>query len=68
MLQTQLRHGQISFDDKDLVVYKENLRVPQDKIRSLEQYYGEVGTWCIASYSGLTLVYIQPYIVLNSPT
>ena len=40
VLQTQLRHGQISFEDKHLVIFrKENLRVPQDAITKLEQDY-----------------------------
>ena len=41
VLQTQLRHGQISLEGKDVVIVKENLRVPQDKIRELEQNYKE---------------------------
>ena len=41
VLQTQLRYGKISFDAKDLVIHKENLRVPEDKITSLEQNYKE---------------------------
>ena len=39
VLQTQLRHGQISFEDKDVVIHNKNLRVPQDKITKLEQNY-----------------------------
>ena len=41
VLQTQLRHGQISFKDKDVVINKENLRVPQDQITKLDQDYKE---------------------------
>ena len=44
VLQTQLRHGKISFHDKDLVIHKGNLRVPKDKITSLEQNYKETPT------------------------
>ena len=44
VLQTQLRYGKISFDAKDLVIHKENLRVPEDKITSLEQNYKETPT------------------------
>ena len=39
VLQTQLRHGQISFDGKDVVIHKENLRVPQEEITKLDQNY-----------------------------
>ena len=39
VLQTQLRHGQISFKGEDVVIRKKNLRVPQDLIRKLEQDY-----------------------------
>ena len=41
VLQTQLRHGQISFEDKDVVITKGNLRVPQDQITKLDQDYKE---------------------------
>ena len=41
VLQTQLRHGQISLDVKDVVIHKENLRVPQEQIEKLEQDYKE---------------------------
>ena len=41
VLQTQLRHGQISFEDKDVVVKKENLRFPRDQITKLDQDYKE---------------------------
>ena len=41
VLQTQLRHGQISFEDKHVVIKKENLRVPQDQITKLDQDYKE---------------------------
>ena len=44
LLQTQLRYGRISFDARDLVIHKENLRVPEDKITSLEQNYKETPT------------------------
>ena len=39
VLQTQLRHGQISFEGKDVVIHKENLRVSQGEITKLEQNY-----------------------------
>ena len=39
VLQTQLRHGQISFEGKDVVICKETLRVPQDEITKLKQNY-----------------------------
>lgn len=41
MLQTQLRHGQISLERKDVVIHKENLRVRQDQITKLDQDYKE---------------------------
>ena len=41
VLQTQLRHGQISFEDKDVVIKKENLRFPRDQITKLDQDYKE---------------------------
>ena len=41
VLQTQLRHGQISLDYEDVVIHKENLRVPQEQIEKLEQDYKE---------------------------
>ena len=41
VLQTQLRHGQISFEDKDVVIKKGNLRVPQDQITKWDQGYKE---------------------------
>ena len=41
VLQTQLRHGQISFEDKDVVIKKVNLRVPQDQITKWDQGYKE---------------------------
>ena len=41
VLQTQLRHGQISFEDKHVVNKKENLRVSQDQITKLHQHYKE---------------------------
>ena len=41
VLQTQLRYGQISFEDKDVVIKKENLRVPQDQMTKLHQDYKE---------------------------
>ena len=44
LLKTQLRHGKISFEPKDLVVHKGNLRVPQDKITKLEKEYEETPT------------------------
>ena len=44
VLQTQLRYGKISFDAKDLVIHRENMRVPEDKITSLEQNYKETPT------------------------
>ena len=44
VLKTQLRHGKISFEPKDLVVKKENLRVPQEEMRKLEQDYKEIPT------------------------
>ena len=42
VLQTQLRHGQISFEGKDVVIHKENLRVPQEGITKLEQNYKKI--------------------------
>lgn len=44
VLKTQLRHGKISFEPKDLVVKKENLRVPREEMRKLEQDYKEIPT------------------------
>lgn len=41
VLQTQLRHGQISMEDKHAVIIKENLRIPQDQITKLDQDYKE---------------------------
>ena len=41
VLQTQSRHGQISFEDKDVVIKKGNLRVPQDQITKWDQGYKE---------------------------
>ena len=41
VLQTQLRHGQISLEGKDVVIHKENLRVPQEQITKFEQDYKE---------------------------
>ena len=41
VLQTQLRHGKISFEAKDLIICKENVMLPQDIITSLEQTYVE---------------------------
>ena len=41
VLQTQLKHEQISLEDKHVVIKKENLRVPQDQIRKLHQDYKE---------------------------
>ena len=41
VLQTQLRHGQISFEDKDVVIKKENVRFPRDQITKLDQDYKE---------------------------
>ena len=41
VLQTQLRHGQISLEDKDVVIKKGNLRVPQDQITKWDQGYKE---------------------------
>ena len=41
VLQTQLRHGQISMEDKHVVIIKENLRIPQDQITKLDQDYKE---------------------------
>ena len=44
VLKTQLRHGKISFEPKDLVVNKKNLRVPQYEITKLEKDYKETPT------------------------
>ena len=41
MLQTQLRYGTISFEAKDLVIVKENLRVPQDEVTRLKKNFQE---------------------------
>ena len=41
VLQTQLRYGQISLEDKDVVIHKENLRFPQEQITKFEQDYEE---------------------------
>ena len=41
VLQTQLRHGQISMEDKHVVIIKENLRIPQYQITKLDQDYKE---------------------------
>ena len=41
LLQTQLRHGEISLEGKDVVIHKENLRVPQEQITKFEQDYKE---------------------------
>ena len=41
VLQTQLRHGQISMEDKHVVIIKENLRIPEDQITNLDQDYKE---------------------------
>ena len=41
VLQTQLRHGQISLEGKDVVIHKENLRLPQEQITKFEQDYQE---------------------------
>ena len=40
-LQTQLRHGQISLEGKDVVIHNEKLRVPQEQITKFEQDYKE---------------------------
>ena len=60
VLQTKLRHGQISFEDKDVVINKENLRVPQDQITKLDQDYKETpsANLFIASDSKGNLRYI----------
>ena len=60
VLQTQLRHGQISFEDKHVVIKKENLRVPQDQITKLHQDYKETPSadLFIASDSKGSLRYI----------
>ena len=44
VLKTKLRHGMISFEAKDLVVYKEYLKVPQDEITKLKQEYKDTPT------------------------
>ena len=44
VLQTQLRHGKISFEGKDVVIHKENLKLPLDEISKLEQNYKEIPT------------------------
>ena len=44
VLKTQLRHGKISFEPKDLVVDKEKWRVPQDEITKLEKEFKETPT------------------------
>ena len=41
VLHTQLRHGQISLESKDVVIYKENLGVRQEQIKKFEQDYKE---------------------------
>ena len=41
VLQTQLRYGTISFEAKDLVIVKENLRVPQDEVTRLKKNFQE---------------------------
>ena len=41
VLHTQLRHGQISMEDKHVVIIKENLRIPQYQITKLDQDYKE---------------------------
>ena len=41
VLHTQLRHGQISMEDKHVVIIKENLRIPEDQITKLDQDYKE---------------------------
>ena len=41
VLQTQLRHGQISLEGKDVVICKESLRVPQEQVNKLKQDYEE---------------------------
>ena len=60
VLQTQLAHGQISFEDKNVVINKENLRVPQDQITKLDQDYKEIPSThlFIASESKGNLRYI----------
>ena len=44
VLQTRLRHGKVSFEAKDLVIHKENVSVPKDRITSWEQKYKETPT------------------------
>ena len=44
VLQTQLKRGQISFEPEDLVVFKKNVRVPQDKVTKLEKDYKGIPT------------------------
>ena len=60
VLQMQLAHGQISFEDKNVVINKENLRVPQDQITKLDQDYKEIRSThlFIASESKGNLRYI----------
>ena len=60
VLQTQLRHGQISFEDKDVVIKKGNLRVSQDQITKWDQGYNETPSadLFIASDSKGNLKYI----------
>ena len=60
VLQTQLAHGQISFEDKNVVINKENLSVPQDQITKLDQDYKEIRSThlFIASESKGNLRYI----------
>ena len=44
VLKTQLRHGKISFEPKDVVVHKANFKVPQEEMRKLEQDFTETPT------------------------
>ena len=68
VLQTQLRHGQISFEDKHVVIKKENLRIPQDLITNVDQKYKETPSadLLIASDSKGNLRYIVRVVGIGS--
>ena len=44
VLQTKLKHGEISFDKKDLVIHHEKWEVPQNEVARLQQKYKETPT------------------------